>query len=139
MVEGFLVGLAMGIIIGLAIARLRPTGYASPPGPNAIPTASSKAANLPASGSIEIGHLPGLRIRGQVVTHRLETRLTPEGVTIVADGQEYHHLADVPDHLLADQARASLRELAASLTNPTERAALEKEMLAAGIEPADPA
>jgi hypothetical protein len=67
------------------------------------------------------------------------TRLTPQGVTITADGQQFHRLADVPDHFLADEVRASLLQLGASITDPTQRAAFEKELREAGIEPADPA
>ena len=133
MVEGFLAGLAIGVVIGLLVARLRQAGSTVSPGANTL-AASATEGSL---GVRPAGEERGLHIRREIVRSKTVTRLTPDGLSITINGEEFHRLADIPDHLLADRVRETLALAAKSITDPKMRASVEQELRDAGIEPAD--
>src|SRR5438309_440674 len=48
------------------------------------------------------------------VQRKVETRLGPDGLTVVADGQTYHRLEDITDAGLREQVRKNLAGLGES-------------------------
>ena len=136
MVEGFLAGTTFGIAVGLLIARLWRRPVATPSGINASDVSSTSAP----SPIIQSRDEHGLHLRREVI-HKTTARLTPEGISVTIDGQEFHRLEDIPDRAVADRMRALLASTAASTTDPRLRAKMEEELREAGIEPesGDPA
>jgi hypothetical protein len=132
---GVLIGLAIGVVVGLLIARIRPSGDAppsrvatiSPPGP---PDSRSSVLG-------DLGRRAGFGSKRIEIERRIETRLTPEGMTITVDGETFHRLEDIPDHAVAEQVRQLLVTLPSSVEDPTERAKIEGELQDVGIDPAD--
>jgi hypothetical protein len=129
--ESFLAGLAVGIVLGLLIARLRPSGYSSPVGPGSglVPGAKSH------SDSRGPRRLLGFSIQPKLTVRRIETKLTPDGTTITVDGKEFHRLEDIPDPAVAEEVREFLTKTTDAVKDPAMRAELEKELHDAGIEP----
>jgi hypothetical protein len=130
-VEGFVAGSVFGVVVGLLIARLwrkpdtTPTGMDAdevPPGDSVSPVQQSRD---------DQGHL---HLRREVV-RKTEAKLTPDGLSVTVDGQEFHRLEDIPDRAVADRMRELLASTAASTTDPTLRAKVEQELRDAGIEP----
>ena len=132
MIEGLLVGLAIGIPVGLLIARLRGPERPTPTILNAL---ARPASGDSAEGAEADRHDHRLHIRREIVKRRIETRLSPDGLTIKVDDQEFDRLADIPDPVLAAEVRDLLAKLADSVTDPKTRAAIEQELRQAGVEP----
>jgi hypothetical protein len=76
----------------------------------------------------------GLHLRREVI-RKTTAKLTPDGLSLTIDGQEFHRLEDIPDQAVADRMRALLASTAASTTDPALRAKVEQELRDAGIEP----
>lgn len=131
MPETFLAGLAVGIVLGLLIARLRPSGYSSPvsPGSNLLPTPKMH------SDWGRPRRLLGFSMQSKLTVHRIDANLTPDGTTITVDGQEFHRLEDIPDPAVANEVRNLLTNTPNAVKDPAKRAELEKELREAGIEP----
>jgi len=124
-IPGFLAGLAIGIVIVALIIRARRR-----------PNASSAAGGAQAtSRPSQIADPGGIHIRRQVVKQRMVAKVTPTGLTVTIDGQDYHRLEDIPDPKLAAEVRTLLASTTASVTDPTTRASMEKELRDVGIEP----
>jgi hypothetical protein len=130
LVEGFLAGTIFGVVVGLLIARLWRKPVTTPSGMNAVDVSSTSAPS-PITQSRE-EH--GLHLRREVI-RRTAAKLTPEGLSVTIDGQEFHRLEDIPDRAVAERMRALLASTAASTTDPTLRAKVEEELRDAGIEP----
>lgn len=126
MIPGFLAGLAIGIVIVivLLIARSRRRPSATPSGEGQVGTSTHEVADH-----------GGIHLRRQVVKERMVAKVTPDGLTVTIDGQDYHRLEDIPDPALAAQVRTLLASTTASVTDPTTRASMEKELRDIGIEP----
>ena len=62
-------------------------------------------------------------------------KVTPDGLTITIDGHDYHRLEDMPDPAVAAEVRTLLAGTTASVTDPTTRASMEKELRDVGVEP----
>jgi hypothetical protein len=133
MLPAFLIGLAFGILVGLLLARIRQSGDSSSPtiAPIGSPTPSDGRSSLLGGLARRTGSGP-TRIE---VERRIETKLTPEGMTITVDGQTFHRLEDIPDHALADRVRQLLVSLPSSVEDPAARAKIEDELHDAGIDP----
>lgn len=125
MIPGFLAGLAIGIVIVLLIVRSRRGPSSTSPGRGALVTTTPPQ---PADRR-------GFHLRRQVVQERMVAKVTPDGLTVTIDGQDYHRLEDIPDQKRAAQVRALLASTTASVTDPTTRASMENELRDIGIEP----
>jgi hypothetical protein len=132
-IPGFLAGLAIGlaIVIVVLIVRSRRRGMTSP-GEGAQVTSASPTSTP------EITDHSGLHLRRQVVKQRMVAKVTPDGLTVTIDGQDYHRLEDIPDPARAAEVRTLLASTTASVTDPTTRASMEKELRDIGIEPDGP-
>jgi hypothetical protein len=135
MALGFVFGLALGVVVGFVIARLW-QGRAAVSGATVKVNASVVEKPLLTDGSQRDQHV--VHLTHEVVKRRIETRLTPDGLTILVDGTEYHRLADIPDRTVADEVGDALAMAARSVTDPAVHAALDAELRAAGIDLADP-
>ena len=113
----FLAGAIVGLVVGLMLGRSRWTGV------------------LPTSSAAEQGSRQrGLNTTRAVVQSKVETRLGPDGLTVVADGQTYHRLEDISDSGLREQVRKSLASLGESVSDPKTRALVEEELKGIGID-----
>jgi hypothetical protein len=130
-VEGFVAGTVFGVVVGLLIARLWRKPDTTPAGMDADEVSPAESVSPIQQSRDEEGRL---HLRREVV-RKTEAKLTPDGLSITVDGQEFHHLEDVPDRAVADRMRALLASTAASTTDPTLRAKVEQELRDAGIEP----
>src|SRR5207249_8840028 len=83
---------------GLLIARLRGPERPTPTILNAL---ARPASGDSAEGAEVDRHDHRLHIRREIVKRRIETRLSPGGLTIKVDDQEFDRLADIPDPALA--------------------------------------
>ena len=130
----FLIGLAFGILVGLLIARIRRSDDSASP---KIDTSSpaSQAARTSVLGNL--GRRSGIGPRRIEIQRRIETKVTPEGMTITVDGETFHRLEDIPDHAVADQVRQLLETLPGSVEDPAARANIESELHDVGIDPPD--
>jgi hypothetical protein len=132
MLPAFLVGLAFGILVGLLIARVRQSGDSSP---------TMARIGSPAPPDERSSILGGLARRTGTgptrieVERRIETKLTPAGMTITVDGETFHRLEDIPDPALADRVRQLLVTLPSSVEDPAARSKIEGELRDAGIDP----
>lgn len=131
MVEGFVAGSVFGVVVGLLIARLWRKPDTTPAGMDALEVSPADSVSPVQQSRDADGHL---HLRREVV-RKTEAKLTPEGLSITVDGQEFRHLEDIPDHAVADRMRALLASTAASTTDPMLRAKVEQELRDAGIEP----
>jgi len=130
-IPGFLAGLAIGVVIVVVLLIVRSRRRPSPtiPGDVLPPTPTPPQ-------SADHG---GVHLRHQVVVNeRMVAKVTPDGLTVTIDGQDYHRLEDIPDQARAAQVRALLAGTTASITDPTTRATMEKELRDVGIEPDGP-
>jgi hypothetical protein len=132
-IEGLVLGVALGIVIGLLIARIRQAGLTTE-GTLSAKAGVTRTEALP--GRPGPTHHP-LHFTHQVVKRRIETRITPEGLTIGVDGAEYHRLADIPDRETADEVREALAMALTTVTDPAAHATLEAELRGAGVELAE--
>jgi hypothetical protein len=133
MLPAFLIGLAFGILVGLLIARIRQSGEASSP-----TIAQFGSATPPDGRSSVLGGFAQRTGSGPArieVERRIETKLSPEGMTITVDGETFHRLEDIPDHALADRVRQLLVTLPGSVEDPMARARIEGELHDVGIDP----
>lgn len=130
MIPGFLAGLAIGIVIVIALLIFRSRRPSRP-------TAPGEAAHVMATPP-DIGDRGGIHLRHQVVKEQMIAKVTPDGLTVTIDGQDYHRLEDIPDQARAAQVRTLLASTTASVTDPTTRASMEKELRDIGIEPDEP-
>jgi hypothetical protein len=126
-IPGFLAGLAIGIVIVIMLLIFRSR---RPPSS----TAPGEAARVTPTPP-DIADHGGIHLRHQVVKERMVAKVTPDGLTVTIDGQDYHRLEDIPDQARAAQVRALLASTTASVTDPTTRASMEKELRDIGIEP----
>jgi hypothetical protein len=130
-VEGFVAGTVFGVVVGLLIARLWRKPDSTPAGMDADEVSPAESVSPIQHSRDDEGHL---HLRREVV-RKTEAKLTPDGLSITVDGQEFHHLEDIPDRAVADRMRALLASTAASTTDPTLRAKVEQELRDAGIDP----
>jgi hypothetical protein len=133
MLPAFLIGLAFGILVGLLIARIRQSGESSSPTNARFGSGTPPAA--PSSILGDFARRTGSAPARIEVERRIETKLTPDGMTITVDGETFHRLEDIPDHALADRVRQLLVTLPGSVEDPMERARIEGELHDAGIDP----
>jgi hypothetical protein len=113
----FLAGAIVGLVVGLLLGRIRSTGA------------------LATSGTVEPGSgRRGFNLTRAVVQREVETRLDPNGLTVVADGQTYHRLEDIPHAGLREQVRKNLVNLRESVSDPETRARIDEELRAVGID-----
>jgi hypothetical protein len=126
-IPGFLAGLAIGIVIVIVLLSFRARRPSSP-------TVPGEAAHV-LSTPPEIADRGGIHLRHQVVKEKMIAKVTPDGLTVTIDGQDYHRLEDIPDQARAEQVRTLLASTTASVTDPTTRASMEKELRDIGIEP----
>jgi hypothetical protein len=127
-IPGFLAGLAIGIVIVIVLLIFRSRR-------SSAPTAPREAAHVMSTPPAIADH-GGIHLRHQVVVkEQMIAKVTPDGLTVTIDGQEYHRLEDIPDQARAAQVRTLLASTTASVTDPTTRASMEKELRDVGIEP----
>ncbi len=130
-IPGFLAGLAIGVVIVVVLLIVRSRRQ---PGPT--PPADGLPPKPTPPQSADHG---GIHLRHQVVVNeRMVAKVTPDGLTVTIDGQDYHRLEDIPDQARAAQVRTLLASTTASVADPTTRASMEKELRAIGIEPDGP-
>jgi hypothetical protein len=128
-IPGFLAGLVIGIVIVLLLIRSRRRSSA---------TSLGEGGHVTSTPSQIADHREP-RLQRQVVKERMVAKVTPDGLTVTIDGQDYHRLEDIPDPKMAAEVRTLLASTTASVTDPTTRASMEKELRDIGIEPDGPA
>jgi len=101
------------------------------------PARSDVPVDTSLAGSDFLASLPkGAHVTRTTVTRRIEFKVGPGGkMSIAVDGTHYEHIDDVPDAAIRDEVRAILRSLPATVTDPANRARVEAELRAAGIDP----
>jgi hypothetical protein len=133
-----LVGLAIGIVLGIGIERVRRGGsvdISARAGPIGGAPAERTPGRATSGEGTPGGGFGGLRIGRRIVERRIETRLDPAGLTVTVDGRTYRGLGDIPDDGLRGEVRESLTALTATIHDVKMRAEIEKELRQAGIEP----
>jgi hypothetical protein len=130
-IPGFVAGLAIGLVIVIALLVMRSRRRSSP----TLPAEGMQVTSISPTLTPETADHGGLHLRRQVVEKRMVAKVTPDGLIVTIDGQDYHRLEDIADPALATEVRTLLASTTASVTDPTMRASMEKELRDVGIEP----
>jgi hypothetical protein len=114
----FLAGVAVGLLLGLLLARTRRTETIDPS------TLGTKlflggAAAAPAEASRS-------RLGRRVVEQKIKAVVEPDGLTVDIDGQTYRHLEDIPDPALRERVRNLITGLPGSVTDPDAYESLDR-------------
>jgi hypothetical protein len=123
-------GIAIGLVAGLGLARLRQTptvGQGSPgTGSPAVPVEPAERA------SHKLGTTTTVKRQGRV-------RVGPDGIHIEADGRTYRSIDEIPDAVLRDQMRDVLADLPGTVIDGPVHERVLSELRDAGIDaPDDP-
>lgn len=122
-----IIGIAIGLIAGLALARLQRTPTLGQPAPTSTAT--------PDSGSAEGGvpqHPPGAA--GRTVRRNARVVVGPAGINIEADGRSYHSLDEIPDSALRERMRSVLADLPGTVLDAPDHERLEAELRDIGVD-----
>ena len=122
-----ILGIAIGLVAGLALARLQRTPTLGQPSPRPTLTTEVRAARDGGPLQLHVGTARTVKREARVV-------VGPAGVNIEADGQTYHSLDEIPDSAMRERMRSVLADLPGTILDAPDHDRLEAELREIGVD-----